>query len=137
YSDPFNGTSNPKAIPGALVNYIFGITAPGTTQVDPGSLEIKDHLPDEVTMFVADLPDHAGNTPVVFIGPASGLTLEFNGYDDHTDQVDFSQDGVDWTYEPVPDAVGLDPAVRWIRLRPAGTFVPASGAIILFRASIN
>ena len=50
-SDPFNGTTNPKAIPGAVVEYVITITNGGGSDAD--SVSISDTLDTDIT-FVAD-----------------------------------------------------------------------------------
>lgn len=122
-SDPINGSVNPKAIPGAVRNYSFRITNSGPGAVDLDTLVISDPLPSTVDLFVSDLAG-AGSGPVVFVDgvPGSGLSWTFTSLASHTDSVDFSADnGLTWTYVPVPDANGFDPAVTHIRLRPQGS----------------
>src|SRR5690606_39512700 len=55
HSDPLNGTSNPKAIPGAFVDYLITIMNPSTVPVDADSVWLTDIIPDEMMMVVADL----------------------------------------------------------------------------------
>ena len=99
---------------------------------------ITDGVPDHMTMFVADLPDQAGNSPVAFSPFASGLTLSFGGLGDQGDDVDFSSDnGATWTYVPVAGADGLDPAVTHVRVRPQGEFVPGTQAWIGIRMMVE
>lgn len=130
YSDPINGTSNPKAIPGALVTYQIIVTSPPGTQADTDSLIISDPIPVNTVLFVADLPDYVGSTPVVFNPNSSTLTLNFNTLSDLTDDVDFSSDGgATWTYVPMADANGVDAAVTDIRLKPKGSFAPGNFSI--------
>lgn len=50
-SDPFNGTTNPKAIPGAIVEYVITITNGGGSDAD--SVSISDTLDTDIT-FIAD-----------------------------------------------------------------------------------
>ena len=51
----------------------------------------------------------------------SGLKFTFGSLADQTDDVDFSADGGGtWTYMPVPDADGFDPAVTNVRVAPQG-----------------
>jgi hypothetical protein len=83
-------------------------------------------MPSTVSLFVDDLGE-AGSGPVEFTDgtgtAASGLTFNFGGLGNLFDDVEFSTDGLNWNYEPVPDADGFDDAVTWIRIRPGGTFV--------------
>jgi uncharacterized repeat protein (TIGR01451 family) len=50
-SDPFNGTTNPKAIPGATVEYVITITNGGGADAD--SVSVTDAIDTDVT-FIAD-----------------------------------------------------------------------------------
>lgn len=123
-SDPINGSSNPKAIPGAIVEYQVIITNPATSTIDSGSMVITDPVPDPVDLRVADLAG-SGSGPVLFADgvPASGLTYTFTSLGSATDDVDFSSDGgATWNYVPLPDASGMDPAVTDIRINPKGVF---------------
>src|SRR5690606_27874546 len=73
YSDPVNGTTNPKAIPGALVTYLIIITAPVETQVDADTVVVSDAIPDQTVLFVDDLPDVAGTSPIGWLPNGSNL----------------------------------------------------------------
>jgi hypothetical protein len=121
--DPVNLGVNPRAIPGSHVDYTIRAYNYGAGEVDAESLVITEPLPGTVRLFVGDL---GGGGPVSFVdgsgAAASGLTLDFGGLADTGDDVDFSTDGVNWAYEPVPDVDGFDPAVTHIRIRPSGVF---------------
>ncbi|TAK38302.1 MAG: DUF11 domain-containing protein [Lysobacteraceae bacterium] len=115
--DPVNGVTMPKAIPGATVEYRVIITNPATTAIDAGTLVVTDPLPIHTDLRATDLGG-PGSGPVLFVdgSPASGLTYAYPG------DIDFSQDGSDWSYVPNPDVDGFDPAIRFIRIRPQGSF---------------
>jgi len=49
--DPFNGTTNPKAIPGATVEYVITIANSGTLDAD--NISVSDSIDADVT-FIAD-----------------------------------------------------------------------------------
>jgi len=125
-SDPINGLSNPKAIPGALLDYLLTVRNTGSVGgIDPNSIELIDSLPSNVDLFVNDL-GAAGGGPVVFSGGtgpvASGITYTFVSLSSTTDDIDFSVDGANFNYVPVPDVTGFDPLVTHIRLTPVGAF---------------
>jgi len=124
--DPFNLTTNPKAIPGSWVDYTITASNSAAGEVDNDSTEITDPLPANVGLFVGDLGG-AGSGPVEFTDGAgaasSGLTYTFGGLADLSDDVDFSIDGVDYTYVPTPDIDGFDTSVRYVRINPNGTFL--------------
>jgi hypothetical protein len=48
----------------------------------------------------------------------SGLSFTFNSLTDNSDDLFFSTDGSDFTYEPVDSGDGYDPAIRYIRMAP-------------------
>lgn len=120
-SDPLNGTSNPRRIPGAIVRYSVTVTNTGPGTVDGDSLAIVDVLPADTELQVA-----AGAMPVVeFIqgAPPSGLTLAPTSGVGYSSQ---SGGGAPFDYVPAPDAAGFDAAVRGLRIAPSGTMA-ASG----------
>ena len=139
-SDPINGITNPKAIPGAVVEYRIIVTNPSVNPIDSGGLAITDALPAQVSLRVADIAG-VNSGPVLFTDgvPSSGLTYTFGGLGSTTDDVDFSNDnGVTWTYVPSPDANGTDPAVTDIRIRPQGAFAPNNAQFTLrFRVVVQ
>ena len=134
--DPVNNTSNAKAIPGSWVEYTFVATNSGSGSIDSESLLVTDPLAANVELFVGDL-GLPGSGPVEFtdgIGPAaSGLSFTYGGLNDPGDDVEFSTDGTDWSYVPTPDGAGFDPAVRYVRINPGGSFAGASGTPTEFR----
>ncbi len=129
--DPISNTTDPKAIPGSWVDYTITTTNSGSGDVDADTVVVTDPVPPNVVLFVGDLGG-AGSGPVEFTdgtgSTASGLTYTFGGLADATDDVDFSTDGVDWTYVPTPDANGFDAAVQHIRVLPSGVFAGATTA---------
>lgn len=139
-SDPFNGTTNPKAIPGAVVEYQMVLTNPASNEIDSGTVAVTDPLPGQTSLRVANIAG-VGSGPVAFTDgvPSSGLTYSFSGLASTTDDVDFSSDdGATWTYVPTPDANGVDPAVTDIRIRPKGAFAPDNAQFTLrFRVVIQ
>ncbi len=128
--DPINNNVSPKAIPGSWVEYTITAQNTGVGSVDPEGLTVTDPLPANVVLFVGDL-DGPGSGPVEFTdgagAAASGLSLDFGGLDDFFDDIEFSLNGIDWDYEPSPDVDGFDAAVRFVRVRPSGTFAGTNG----------
>ena len=129
--DPINNTTDPKAIPGSWVDFTITATNSGSGSVDADSLVITDPVPTNVVLFVGDLGG-PGSGPVEFTDGAgsasSGLTYVYGGLADLTDDVDFSIDGVDWTFVPIPDVNGFDAAVQFIRIQPSGSFAGTTTA---------
>ena len=115
-SDPLNGTVNPFAIPGAVVEYTIAVVNNGDGAVDSDSLTITDAVPADTELFV----DTSGGDPVVFVDGAvpSGLTYVYASGVSYSNQ----PGGVaPFSYAPVPNADGFDPAVTGLRITFAGT----------------
>lgn len=128
YSDPINAQVNPKVLPGSVSVYTLRVSNTGPGAVDANTVVITDPLPSDVDLYVGDL-GAAGSGPVAFQdgSPSSGLGWSFLALGNGTDSVDFSVDGSNWTYTPVPDASGFDANVRYLRLKPTG-LMNAAGA---------
>ena len=119
--DPANGSTNPKAIPGAVLLYTVQATNSGYGTVDAGTTVITDPVPANTIMCVSTL---CSNPPVAFTcstSPACGLTSPTVTY---TNQPGGSGP---YTYTPVPNANGYDPNVTGISITPGGTFSGTSG----------
>ncbi|KEO91140.1 hypothetical protein EH31_00315 [Erythrobacter longus] len=81
-SDPVNGTTNPKAIPGAVIEYCIAVTN-GAGAADATAVSVNDDLPGDVTFTVGSgiflgtaTVDSSGATPVA---TCSGGTDEEGG----------------------------------------------------------
>ncbi|MEZ5537491.1 MAG: hypothetical protein R3F02_17955 [Thiolinea sp.] len=122
-SDPVNGSNNPKAIPGAVIEYSLIVTNTGHDYSDSNQFEITDVLPAYTSLLVSDIPGGSGG-PVRFTdGTTSSRTQwNFGGLSALADSIDFSSDGSDYSYAPVPDGQGADSAVTHIKLKPQGAF---------------
>ena len=129
-NDPFNGSTNPKAIPGAEVLYNLQATNQGPGTSDNDSVVLIDPIPANTDLYVNDLVS-AGAGPIRFadLSTASGLTYSFIGLGSSADDLGFSNDnGTTYNYTPTADADGFDPAVTHIRVSPGGTFTGDSGS---------
>lgn len=117
-SDPVNGTTNPKAIPGAVVRYDIVVTNTGTAAVDASTVVIADPLPPRVSLSV---------TPptVAFTNgtPASGLVFNSATNVTYSNQ---TAGGAPYTYAPTGSA--FDANVRGIRIAPTGTMAGTTAA---------
>ena len=127
-SDPVNGTSNPKAIPGAIVSYTLNVTNSGIGSSDNNTIVIADTLPPN-TKLVLGSPAN----PIAFVdgSPSSGLTFTFSGLGSTTDDVDFSNDGGSTFITPSADIDGVDitsPSINYIRINPKGVLNGDSGS---------
>lgn len=128
-SDPISGGTNPKALPGAMMQYTISISNAGPGAADQDSMIVTEALPPDTYLVVADFD--AGNPgPVAFVDgvPPSGLMYSFDTLDSVTDDIEFSDDGgASYVYVPTPDAYGADPNVTHFRILPKGA-APFSGA---------
>ena len=137
FSDPSNGFTNPKNIPGAFVDYTLRVTNTGLGRVTLDTIVITDPTPANTELFVNSLGVSPVNSPVAFVNsvtPLSGVTFAFTSLNNAptADDIEFSNQapiaGVyAFGYLPVPNALGVDPAVTAIRLNPKGTMAGASG----------
>ena len=133
-SDPYNGTVNPKLIPGARAAYTVTIANPNPFAATADSIVVLDPTPAELKFYVNHIFGSSGG-PIRFQNgaPSSGLSYTFTSLASTTDDVDFSNDGgATWTYVPTPDAQGADPAVNRIRIRPKGAMAANSSFSLLF-----
>ncbi len=118
-SDPTNGTTNPKAIPGAIVEYLITIANNGTDPTDPDSVVVWDDGPADAKLCRID---QAGG-PIVFTDPGSnsGLSFSFVNIGSGTDDIEFSNnDASSFSYTPVADGDGCDEDVTDFRVLPDG-----------------
>jgi uncharacterized repeat protein (TIGR01451 family) len=127
-SDPRNGSTNPKAIPGATVRYTVSVS--NSTAGTADSNVFTDAVPTNMKLFVGDAAG-AGSGPVVFTNGATSSTLTYSyvSLASTTDSLSFSKDGgITYTYTPVPDVSGYDSAVTHVRVSPSGSFAGKTGA---------
>lgn len=121
-NDPVNAAANPKRIPGSLQRYVVNVRNTGSGWVDANSLVVTDPVPPNTELCVAA----ACGPAIEFVDgtPSSGLSLP-GGAVTYSNQ---PGGGPPYTYVPVPNAAGYDPAVRGVRIAPAGTMNPATAA---------
>lgn len=120
-SDPF-GHSDPYAVSGSIIEYEITLANPGQA-VDAGTVNLVDALPSEVSLIV----EGAGAFSLAQGSVASGLSLTWNGPNDLADDVAFSTDGVDFTYQPSGTGPNLtDSAVTHVQFSPKGVFAAYS-----------
>jgi len=138
-SDPVNGTTNPKSIPGAFVTYSVTVTNTALSAIDANTIVVLDAIPANTVLFVGDIGG-AGSGPVLFVNgvPVSGLNYTFTSLASVTDDVSFSDDGgVSFVYTPVPNGNGVDPAVTHIRINPKGAMPGNGGGNPSFQVSFR
>ena len=127
HSDPVNGTSDPYAIPGSVIEYAIMVGNPNAAAIDADSVTVSDTSPSNAKMCIVDFG--GGTGPVRFIdgSTSSGLSYNFASLDDVADDIEFSADGgMSWTYVPVADADGCDDAITDFRVTPTGAFAASS-----------
>ena len=132
-SDPVQGATNPFAIPGSVVEYVITVTNSGDGSPDADSVVIVDPVPAGVDLVLSDIAG-PGSGPVRFVDGAqpSGLSYTFTNLADAADDLDFSNTagpGYNWAYTPTPNASGVDPNVRAVRIHLRGTMAPKTGAV--------
>lgn len=130
FSDPLNGTTNPKLIPGADLIYTLTVTNSNASTLSAGEVPaLTDLLPTNVTFYNGDI-DNGG--PLTgnfeFVPGTSGLSLAAANIT-YT-----NNNGSSFAYTP---AAGYDAAVNGVRYSPTGTFNANSSFSIRFRARIN
>lgn len=136
YSDPQNGTTNPKLIPGGFATYSLTVTAPAGTQATSNSVIVTDALPANLALFVGTYAPGPG--PLAFAAGSSGLTYSFTNLSNASDDLSFSNNGgTSFTYTPVANADGVDPNVTHIRINPKGSMAPGSSFTINLRAQVE
>ena len=115
FSDPANVTTNPKAIPGAIVEYAIEVKNIGDNDLNNDSIAITDPLPANTRFFFGSPLD-----PITFNDGAviSGLT-------NTTNDISFSNDGGTTFITPNVDVDGFDitaPPINFIKIEPKGAF---------------
>ena len=136
---------NPKAIPGATVDYAIRVDNPNGVLSGQAiaAVVVQDVIPAGVALRVTDY-GATGGGPVEYLDGSllglgllgSGLSYSFGGLASTSDGIEF-YDGTNWSYVPVPDAQGLDANVRAIRVRLAGAQAPSSSFRLRFRVRIK
>jgi len=140
-SDPVNAT-NPKAIPGAIVEYTINVNNTGYGYINTDTIVFTDPIAAGTTFFFGTPVD-----PITFIDglTASGLTFTFTSLASATDDIDFSNDAGTTFVTPTTDASGFDttaPPINFIRINPKGEFnggdtVNNPSMEIKFRVRVN
>lgn len=131
-NDPVRGTSNPLAIPGALMEYTITLTNTGQGRVDTDTVRILDAIPANTALSVVGLGGSPANSPVTFTDGATPSNLTVAAGD-----IQFSKDnGATWLYTPV-SAGGYDAAVTHVRVNPKGRMAAGGSFAVKFRVRVN
>lgn len=148
--DPSNQFTNPKAIPGALVQYSLTVRNPSNLPITPDSVILSDVVPTntQLVVFSAYTSYNYPNARGPFqyndgadgagvAGTASGLTFTYVGLGDGTDSPSFSSDGTTFGYAPTANANLVDPSVNTVQFRMFGTMAANSVFTVNFLVRIN
>ncbi len=130
YSDPVNGLSGPKAIPGSFMLYTILVTNTGQGTVDNNTTVLTDPLPANTELFVGDV-NGAGSGPALFTNgaTASGLSYSFTSLASAADNLSFSNNGsTSYGYSPTADANQCDAAVTHLKISLSGIFGASDGS---------
>ncbi|MDZ4804537.1 MAG: hypothetical protein SGI90_06740 [Candidatus Eisenbacteria bacterium] len=103
--DPVNGGTNPKAIPGATVDY--GIQVDNNGTVSATNVVVVDAVPGSTSFLVGS----TASTP-------GGTTIEYS-----------DDGGATWSYSPVAGVDGSDPSVTHLRVTFASIANGAGGQV--------
>lgn len=148
--DPSNQFSNPKAIPGAYVQYSLTVSNPSNLPITADSVVLTDSIPGNTQLVVA--PVYASQGAPNARGPfqyndgvdgagaaatASGLTFTYVSPGDGTDSPSFSSDGTTYGYSPTANADSVDPSIKAVQFRMFGTMAPNSVFTVNFIVRIN
>lgn len=131
-SDPLNGATNPKRIPGGVVRYTITVTNAGEGAIDASTLAITDPLPADVELCVAAAC--GGVLAFVDGAPASGLAFT---YTTHASFSSAPSGGTPYSYTPAPTPEGYDANIRGIRIAPSGAMVGASSFSVRFNVRVR
>ena len=119
-SDPVNGTTNPKMIPGAIVEYAITVTNAGTGPVDANTITIIDPIPTTLGSYVL-------GTAVTYVDTlGSGSTISCP-YATCVSWTKTAGGSTGWGATLTPDGSGFDDAITGLRIIPSGT-MPAAVA---------
>jgi uncharacterized repeat protein (TIGR01451 family) len=129
WSDPQNGTANPKLIPGGDLLYTLTVTNSNSSPVDLATAVLTDALPGNVTFYNGDIDDGGAlTTNFAFNAGSSGLTFA-------AANLTYSNNGgTSYAYSPT---AGYDTNVNALRFAPQGTMAANSSFSIQFRARIR
>lgn len=133
-SDPVNGTSNPKFIPGAIAEYTIVVSNAGSAP-DADSVVINDVIPAHTTFMFSDM-GVVGSGPVAFVQGTPTSTLIYA----YPADLSFSNNyGASFVYAP---SAGCDAQVTNLKMHPKGVFVgnaslPNPSFQLKFRVCVN
>jgi Surface adhesin CshA non-repetitive domain 2 len=119
-SDPVNGATNPKMIPGAIVEYAITVTNAGTGPVDANTITIIDPIPTTLGTYVL-------GTAVTYSDTLGGGSAISCPYATCVSWTKTAGGATGWGAALTPDGAGYDDAITGVRIIPSGT-MPAATA---------
>jgi len=127
-SDPVNGVTNPKYIPGAIVRYTFTVTNTGPSSVTNNSVWLIDTLPTQLRVGTSSSPIFTQGSPTSSLTFTAGTDIKYSS--SATAPTTFAG----CTYSPVS---AYDAAVKFVCLNPKGTMAGSTGTPPGFTLSIQ
>lgn len=114
-NDIIASTSVDRALSGSTVEYTYQVTNTANASVSEDSLFLDIPIPANTKLLVnsASFTDGTGTSE-------SGLSFTYTAHDSTTDDVEFSTDGSDYSYEPVIDGQGADANITHVRIHFKG-----------------
>ncbi|MEK6743342.1 MAG: hypothetical protein AABZ15_07030 [Nitrospirota bacterium] len=144
YSDPINGTTSPKIIPGSEILYTITAVNSGPGAADANSTVLTDAVPANTTMYV----DTGSGDPVTFscsaFPAACGLTFNYGANVRYTNTFPLpallAPPNVCGNFSYAPSG-SYDANVRGVCINPSGIFNGAGGGNpsfnVFFRMRVN
>ena len=127
-SDPVNGSSNPKLIPGAVISYSFVVANTGATPVDSNTVWLIDALPTQLRVGTSASPVFTQGSPTSGLTFTAGTDIKYSN--SGTAPASFAA----CTYTPVS---AYDAAVKFVCLNPKGAMLGSTGTPPSFTLSIQ
>jgi uncharacterized repeat protein (TIGR01451 family) len=127
-SDPVNGATNPKSIPGAIVAYTLSVTNSGPSAVDANTVLIIDTLPSQLSVGTAASPTFVQGSPTSALTFTTSTDIAFSS--STTAPTSYAA----CNYTPTS---AYDTAVHFICLNPKGTMAGSTGSPSNFAITIN
>jgi uncharacterized repeat protein (TIGR01451 family) len=116
--DPFNGASNPKAIPGSVLEYTITASNSGPAAADDGVIRITDAIPAGTKLCVSN-SGHC--VPPYLVTTTSGLTLGTVVYS--------TNNGATYSTSTSPNGDGVDTSITHLSAPTSGQFQPLTGGV--------
>jgi Surface adhesin CshA non-repetitive domain 2 len=136
-SDPVSGTSNPKALPGAIVTYSLLASYSGTTRTSSNTVFLIDRVPSQIAVGTSSAFTFIQGTPSSTLTYNAATDLRFSNQ--ATAPADFAAcSAAPHNYSP---SAAYDPNVTFICLNPKGRMPASTGTpssfAITFRAEVK